>query len=171
MFNNRSVSKFQKPFTTKTERNFSRKSSAMARLWDNLRGWGPVDPRSILKQDSWGFLGCVQPSSPDSYKVYVLLIDLLRTPNILYFHRRNKTKSAAWLHVGLISKHVKIVESDSSPILKSSSPTWVQREPCNHYLISNSVVMVNLPSWLHLSAQLDCLMSTLYPTGLHIQLK
>ena len=28
-------------------------NSAMARIRDILRGWGPADPRNILKQDSW----------------------------------------------------------------------------------------------------------------------
>ena len=30
-----------------------KENSAIARLRDILRGWGPADPRNILKQDSW----------------------------------------------------------------------------------------------------------------------
>ena len=44
LFNNRSVSKLQTPFT---------ENSAMARIRDILRGWGPADPQNILKRDSW----------------------------------------------------------------------------------------------------------------------
>ena len=53
LFNNRSVSKLQTPFATLTERNFSRKTLPWLGSEISLGGWGPADPRIILRGDSW----------------------------------------------------------------------------------------------------------------------
>ena len=76
LFNNRSVSKLHhinraKLFT---------ENSAMARIRDILRGWGPADPGNILKRDSWYSQCTIIASRPKSDQVCRILYQVRWLP-------------------------------------------------------------------------------------------